>query len=522
MRTAQGVALVSLAAGVASARSIKPVEQLAERDCDTCEDLPLVSADALISDISEDALLEKSQTLEDFAYSYPDRNRLAGSEAHNDTVDFLYDTLVALDYYDVYKQPFNLSASMGGTGDFFVNEVNQSALIMDFSPNGTVAATVVPVDNLGCDPSDYPEEVDGAIALISRGECEFGVKSALAGAAGALAAVIYNNVPGELQGTLGEPPGRAGIGDYVATVGIDMETGEDLVEQASEGDLEGIVDVLSYYIKAFTNNVIAQSKCGDQDDLLMLGAHTDSVAAGPGINDNGSGSIGILEVAIQLAKYGVNNAVRFGWWSGEEEGLLGSTYYVSQLTDEEIAKIRLYLNFDMIASPNYVYGIYDGDGDAFNMSGPAGSAEAEALFEDFFAERDIPSVPMEFSGRSDYGPFIDVGVAAGGLFTGAEVEKTAAEAADIGGEAGVAYDPCYHSACDNVTNLAMDAFVVDTEAIASAVATYALSWESLPPPSNATAKTRKARRDLVRSAPGLSMAELGKRHGFFGGKKHAQ
>jgi Zn-dependent M28 family amino/carboxypeptidase len=102
-------------------------------------------------------------------------------------------------------------------------------------------------------------------------------------------------------------------------------------------------------------NVIAETKTGDHENVLALGAHTDSVAEGPGINDNGSGSIGILEVALQLTKFSINNAVRFGWWSGEEEGLLGATHYVESLSEEELNKIRIYLNFDMIASPNFVY-----------------------------------------------------------------------------------------------------------------------------------------------------------------------
>jgi carboxypeptidase Q len=128
-------------------------------------------------------------------------------------------------------------------------------------------------------------------------------------------------------------------------------------------------------------DVIAQTIGGDQDNVIAVGAHSDSVFAGPGINDDGSGSIGILEVAERLSAYSTNNAVRFGWWSGEEFGLLGSEYYVSTLNESEAAKIRLYLNFDMIASPNYYYAIYDGDGSDFNITGPPGSAEAEAFFE---------------------------------------------------------------------------------------------------------------------------------------------
>ena len=136
--------------------------------------------------------------------------------------------------------------------------------------------------------------------------------------------------------------------------------------------------------EVFSENVIAETVGGSKDSVLVIGGHSDSVFAGPGINDDGSGIIGLLEVAEQLTGYGVNNSVRLGFWAGEEFGLLGSYYYTENLTAEEASKIRLYLNFDMIASPNYIYGIYDGDGSAFNQSGPAGSAEAEAFFEDFF------------------------------------------------------------------------------------------------------------------------------------------
>lgn len=242
----------------------------------------------------------------------------------------------------------------------------------------------------------------------------------------------------------------------------------------------------------FSENVIAETVGGNKDSVLVIGGHSDSVFAGPGINDDGSGIIGILEVAEQLTGYAVNNSVRLGFWAGEEFGLLGSYYYTGNLTAEEAAKIRLYLNFDMIASPNYIYGIYDGDGSAFNQSGPAGSAEAETFFEDFFAANDLNSVPTDFSGRSDYAGFLDLGIASGGLFTGAEVVKTEEEQALFGGEAGVAYDVNYHQAGDNVTNLALDAFEWNTKAIAAAVAEYATSFESLGP-ANTTVTVNKKR-----------------------------
>lgn len=133
-----------------------------------------------------------------------------------------------------------------------------------------------------------------------------------------------------------------------------------------------------------------------------------------------------------------------------------------------------------IASPNYIYGIYDGDGNAFNLSGPAGSDVIERNFEKFFKRKHTPSVPTEFSGRSDYAAFIENGIPSGGLFTGAEVVKTEEEAALFGGEAGVAYDVNYHQAGDTVDNLALDAYLLNTKAIADAVAEYATSFKGLP------------------------------------------
>ena len=150
----------------------------------------------------------------------------------------------------------------------------------------------------------------------------------------------------------------------------------------------------------------------------------------------------------------------------------------------------------MVASPNYMFGIYDGDnsgGTAAPGFIPPGSAEIEDVFERFYAERGEPFQDSEFSGRSDYGPFIAVDIPAGGLFTGAEVPKTAAEAALYGGVAGAAYDPCYHQFCDNLTgagqpaalyaalredyaligNVNVHALDVNSDAIAAAVLTFA-------------------------------------------------
>lgn len=251
------------------------------------------------------------------------------------------------------------------------------------------------------------------------------------------------------------------------------------------------LDVLTDIQIVTTNNVLATSKCGDKNNQLALGAHTDSVGAGPGTNDDGSGTVGILNVAKALAKYNVKNAVTFGFWSGEESGLLGSTYFVENLSPEESLKIRAYLNFDMIASPNYVHQIYDGDGSAYGLTGPDGSDDIEEFFEKYFVRAGVPSNATEFNGRSDYGPFLDANIPAGGTTTGADEVKTEEEQKIWGGVAGEILDQNYHQAGDTVDNLDQEAWLLHARGIAAAVAKYATSWEGFPtrtPVSNTTTK----------------------------------
>ena len=235
-----------------------------------------------------------------------------------------------------------------------------------------------------------------------------------------------------------------------------------------------------------TYNVIAETRGGDPDDVVMVGAHLDSVPEGPGINDNGSGSATVLEVARQLARERVKprNKVRFAWWGAEELGLLGSEHYVQSLSEAEREKIAPYLNFDMVGSPNFVRLVYDGDNSAFGEDegaapAPEGSAAIEDLFTDYFQSRKLATEETAFDGRSDYGPFIDAGIPAGGLFTGAEGIKTREQARVYGGKAGVAYDPCYHEECDDLSNLSRRALDQMSDAVAHAVLTYARDVRSV-------------------------------------------
>ncbi|KAM5345056.1 hypothetical protein ACJ41O_010918 [Fusarium nematophilum] len=437
---------------------------------------PLVNSLKLQKLINLKDLLAGSQKLQDFADANGG-NRAFGSGGHNATVDYLYNTLTSLGTYDVVKQPFTELFSEG-TASLSVNGGDiESAAIMTYTPGGKASGPLVVASALGCAEEDFPAETEGNVVLVSRGQCPFAQKSTNAKAAGAAGVIVYNNVPGTLAGTLG-----AAFGDYAPIVGISQEDGQVILDALKAGDVTVDLTIDATVENRVTYNVIAETKEGDHNNVLVLGGHTDSVSAGPGINDDGSGTIGVLNVAKALSKFRVKNAVRFAFWSAEEFGLLGSYHYIKSInsSDTELAKIRAYLNFDMIASPNYVYGVYDGDGSAFNLTGPAGSDVLEKDFEKFYKTNRKPYVPSEFSGRSDYAAFIQNGIPSGGLFTGAEVLKTEEEAKLFGGEAGVAYDVNYHQPGDDIKNLNHEAYLLNTKSIANSVAKYAKSFKSLP------------------------------------------
>ncbi|PWN53413.1 Zn-dependent exopeptidase [Violaceomyces palustris] len=453
-----------------------------------------VESKRLRNGVKRKALLDGSRKLQEIAYATSERNRVFGSPGHKATVEYIQSELGKTgDYFDVSLQPFTATYAEH-SAEVAIDNQPVKSVTFTYSPNGNFQdVEVVNINNLGCDQSDFPPEVEGKIALIKRGTCGFSVKSARAGNAKAVAVLLYNNAPGDVSGTLGSK-GPIPEGSFVPIAGITQELGATLVARLAAGEkvtadmkLEGIIE------DRLTHNVIAETRGGSKEQVIFVGAHSDSVVAGPGINDNGSGSVALLTVAKELSKYSVNNAVRFAWWSAEEYGLLGAEHYVGELSQEQKDQIRLYLNFDMIASPNYVLSVHDGDGSTFNTTGPPGSAEAEAMFFDYFKNvAKQPLIEGPFDGRSDYGPFLDAGIAAGGLDTGAEGLKTEEEAKIFGGQAGIAYDSNYHQAGDTIDNLSMKAFEVNAKAIAHAVATYATSFESLGPRAASTNNRREA------------------------------
>ncbi|MFJ6504138.1 M28 family metallopeptidase [Streptomyces sp. NPDC091879] len=207
-------------------------------------------------------------------------------------------------------------------------------------------------------------------------------------------------------------------------------------------------------------NLIADWPGGDTGRVVMASSHLDSVTAGPGINDNGSGSAAVLETALAVARsaYQPTKHLRFAWWGAEELGMVGSRYYVNSLTTANRAKISGYLNFDMIGSPNPGYFVYDDD--------PA----IEKTFKTYFTGIGVSTeIETEGDGRSDHAPFKSAGIPVGGLFSGADYIKTSAQAAKWGGTAGKAFDACYHSSCDTSSNINDTALNRNADALAYAV-----------------------------------------------------
>lgn len=438
------------------------------------QDLPLVDTNVLQDLITLDALNTSAIELYKIAnasfpkYGHP--TRVIGSAGHWKTIDYITDELSNLtDYYTYDTQEFkaldgkvfNYTLSVNGTS---VEKVKAFQLT---PPVHYLKGELIAVKNKGCSSEDYDAIVPGVpkVALIERGTCSFGDKSSLAGKLGAKAVLIYDTESDDslISGTLGEPTNTT-----VGALGIQRSFALQLLELIAAGEKVPVsINIASFIGLIRTKNVIAETIYGDHDNVVALGAHSDSVEAGPGINDDGSGTISLLTVAKELTKFKVNNAVRFAWWAAEEEGLLGSNYYATNLTPEENQKIRLFMDYDMMASPNYEYQVYNGS----NIDNPVGSEDIKNLYIDWYEEKGLNWTLIPFDGRSDYVGFIENGIPGGGIAAGAEGKNS---------QNGKVLDKCYHELCDDLTNIAWDAFLVNTKLIAHSVATYAKDLTNFP------------------------------------------
>jgi len=242
---------------------------------------------------------------------------------------------------------------------------------------------------------------------------------------------------------------------YIPVLAASFSTGM-MFKYAPSAQVNIYTNTLSTFVP--TSNIIVDSKYGDGNNIVVVGSHLDSVPAGPGINDNGSGSALNLELALQLGPDDVQktlrNKVRFAWWGAEELGLLGSNYYVANLTLAQRQEIAVNLNFDMVGSPNFIRGVYNGT----SNPSPPGSAVLQTLFNNYFESVNLQFQPTPFTNRSDYTAFLAANISAGGLFTGADETKSTSERVTYGGLANTVLDPCYHQSCDTTDNIDQTVF----------------------------------------------------------------
>jgi aminopeptidase S len=229
----------------------------------------------------------------------------------------------------------------------------------------------------------------------------------------------------------------------------------------------------------FCRNVVAQTRTGDPGRVVLVGAHLDSVRKGPGVNDNGSGVGALLEIATWLGGSPlIRNAVRLAFWGSEEDDLEGSTYYVTRLSRHDRERILLYLNLDMIASPNAGYFVLGGEGKTVAKSGPPGSARVACVLVEQLAAAGVVAKTVALDDESDYAPFVAAGIPTGGVMAGDRRKKTGKQARRWGGRAGERFDPNYHTCRDRLDHLDRTALDRFSRAVAGAVARFAVSTDT--------------------------------------------
>ncbi|KAI9158992.1 putative leucine aminopeptidase 2 [Paramyrothecium foliicola] len=452
----------------------------AAKDCK-----PPVDSEKLQELITEENLMGNLQKLNDIAYANGG-NRAFGYPGYAASVDYIFGEVSKLKGIEVRKQDFPALFTNTTAARVSVGGESFRTVALTYTPSTpeegiTLPLVHAPEGAAACDAANYEGlGAEGNIVLVERGRCPdettFAGKVRAAAAAGAVAVVLYNSDPARLTaGSLSNPSP-----DYVPAGLIDQEPGQALKARLAAGEeIEAFVQIVQLIEERITQNVIAETKGGDGSNLITVGAHLDSVVAGPGINDDGSGSSLILELAKGLSHFSTNLKVRFAWWGAEENGLWGSRFYVNNLTPAEVDDLLVYVNFDMVSRG--FYGVFDGTGDRAAPGGPPGSEVVEELFVDYLTSKGLETVPVGLTGGTDYVPFLQViKKPVGGLFTGT----------------GAAQDACYHQACDNITNPNPEVITNNAKAAAHVISVLATDGVDLIPktPANTTiAFTRHVR-----------------------------
>lgn len=427
--------------------------------------------------VTTDAMMAHLSKLQDIANDH-DGTRAVGTPGYEASVDYVVKTLHD-NGFDVQTPEFRAKIFHAEDGSVHIGDQTVEAKALKFSlgtlPDGTTGPLVVAPtddDSPGCEISDYDGlPVAGAVVLVDRGKCPFKDKEAVAVERGAAAMIVADNVEEKsMGGTLGEDAEVK-----IPVVSVTKSDGRAL--RGKTGPATVKLDAQTSDITA--RNIVTQTTTGSARDVVMLGAHLDSVPEGPGINDDGSGVAAVLETALQLGNSpSVENGVRFGFWGAEEHGLIGSHKYVESLDSDALKDIALYLNFDMLGSPNAGYFTYDGDqslppDQRGHPVVPEGSAGIERILADYLKSAGKTSQDTSFDGRSDYDGFTQAGIPAGGLFAGAEVKKSPEQAKLWGGEADAPFDPNYHKQGDTLDHIDRTALRINGGGAAYAAGLYA-------------------------------------------------
>lgn len=405
-------------------------------------------------------------------------------------------------YYKVVRPPVleeisPLARSFSPAADFG---------LLDFSGSGDLTAKVQPAGGIvlppapvstsasGCAATDFSRFVRGNIALIQRGACSLSIKAANAQAAGAAAAIIFNEGnPGRTDNfgaTLGSP---VSIPVFSASFALGLRlanlpflwkctpvpgfsSGDSCRKQVGRALAEPAVvhlDAATINETRTSENVFAETPAGDENRVLMIGAHLDSLY-GAGILDNASGSAAILEVALQMKNVAPANRVRFAWWGAEEEGIAGSDYYLGHLDAAERSRIFFYLDADVIATPNFYINVLDVSQSPLAATWPpsavSGSARATELFGSYFDSVGSPFLTIDKDDlpRSDTLPFLNAGLPVGGVFTGQGDFKSQEEVDLFGGFVGLT-ESCADepTGCDDLGNVSPAALELVSKAYAA-------------------------------------------------------
>jgi Zn-dependent M28 family amino/carboxypeptidase len=429
----------------------------------------------LVTDVTGDGAFAHLEELQRIADAHGG-NRALGTPGYDASIVYVASTLRAAGYH-VQIATFEAKRFEVHQEGLAVEGLPVPVSTLEFSPatpEGGVSGPLAVMAREGCEAADAAAITPGAVALVRQGTCPFAHKAAHARAAGAVGMIVINTEDTPLVGAF-----PADAADVVPTGGVSRSTGDVLAGRAG---MNVTLTLSTAITPVKTFNVLAQTRTGNPDEVVVAGAHLDSVPEGPGVNDNGSGVAALLETAVHLGgSPPVANAVRFAFWGAEEAGAVGSSTYVKGLAAEERARIALYVNVDVVASPNPGYLVIDGD-DSDHVGhgpGPKGSAVVERVLVEGLAAAGATTGGTDLSGRSGYRPFVEAGIPSGGLSTGAEEAKTPEQAQRWGGTAGQAYHPCHHQACDRIDTVDRIALDRSTDAIASAVVRFALSTEEL-------------------------------------------